>query len=182
MKKLIGLLALLCIYANCFGQKAKAIKPLFIDSNMPNVTIQKIINYKDSSVNFYDLKKKLTILDFWSIHCSDCIAQFPKELELQKQFGNEIQIVLVTVDPVNKTKSFIKNWETQHHLEFNLPIIVEDTLLHQYFRGFFQPNYAWLDYEPHLMAQTNEYFLNAANIMNVLHEIDTLKAILDADK
>lgn len=182
IKTIFLVLVALCLVGTGFGQKEKEIKPLFIDSQMPDILISKIINYKDSAAKFSSFKKKLTIVDFWNTHCTVCIAQFPKEIALQKQFGKDIQLIMVTAEPKQLVEDFIARWETMQHTKFTLPIIVSDTILHQYLHQFYQPNYAWFDYEPHLIAQTNEYFLNPANILYVLKEIDALRRLLGDDK
>src|SRR4051812_35344429 len=45
--------------------------------------------------NLGQLNGKLIILDFWNIHCPDCISAFPHMLQLQKTFGEKIQVILV---------------------------------------------------------------------------------------
>src|SRR6201999_1317282 len=56
---------------------------------------------KTSSAHIASFKGKLLILDFWGVTCSSCIAEMPKMQRLQQEFGDKIQILLVTRDSYN---------------------------------------------------------------------------------
>ena len=83
----------LCIgdeWFNKFGSKG-----LRVGDSFPDIPLGKVLNNKTNKVRFSDFNNKLVILDFWNTHCSSCIAAFPKMEELQRHFGNKIQIILV---------------------------------------------------------------------------------------
>lgn len=179
-KTIFFVLALLCLAFNSFGQTEKPIKPLYIDGVLPNLTFQHVINYKDSTTTVLDFQGpqyKLVLFDFWSTHCTVCISQFPKEDSLQRAYNNQLQIVLVTDEPKQKIINFIAKWEAQHHVKLSMPIIVADTLLQQYIRRYFEPNYAWIAPDNRMIAQTSEDFVNKENLGTVLKEMKKLQAI-----
>lgn len=105
---------------------------------MPDIPLGAIINNATGKKRFSDFRGKLVILDLWDTYCSSCIAGFPKMEKLQKEFGDQIQIILVNnrenaSDIVQRTKdvkgfkmpdlpcvvsdhSFINGDDTHHHL------------------------------------------------------------------
>jgi thiol-disulfide isomerase/thioredoxin len=163
MKKLLCLLGGAMSIMTAFAQENKPVKPLFIDSRLPELTFNDVICYQDSVVTlskFQANKTKLVIFDFWFTHCSSCIAQFPKLDSLQKKFNDQVQIVMVAHEPKAVIEEFINKWEQKHHTKFRLPIITGDTILHKLVRHYFESHYAWVTPDNVLIAQTASYFLN----------------------
>jgi len=85
---------------------------------------------------------KLLILDFWSLSCASCIASFPKLDSLQQQFGDHLQILLVTRDPLPKVQSFFERRKIKLP---SIPIIASDTLLSDYFYYEGVPHLVWIN-------------------------------------
>lgn len=163
-------MALLCIYINGFGQKID-IAPFFINDRIPDLPLNNIINYKDSSATLSSFGHKLIILDFWATHCGPCIAMFPKEDSLQKEFEGKIQFVLVTFDEKKTVQKFFHNWDSANDIHLSMPIVTTDRLLRKLFRFQFIPHYVWISPDGTLMAQTSETFINRESINNVLQDI-----------
>jgi len=156
MKKLLCLLGGALLLSNVHGQK---IKPIFIDDPLPNINLGKFLFYKDSTARLFDFTGKVILFDFWFTGCPVCIEMFPKVDSLQKQFGKHLQVIMVTKDPKEKVLPLIKKWELEHHTQWTLPIIVGDTLLHQYFPHHAEPNYIWIAPENRFVAQTSYFFI-----------------------
>jgi thiol-disulfide isomerase/thioredoxin len=92
----------------------------------PEHFFKEIANYKKKTASISDFKGKWLILDFWAYDCSNCIASFPKLNKEQKEFGDKIQILLVTYgDPGNKNKYIFGNY--QKMLELNVPCAFDGT-------------------------------------------------------
>jgi len=157
IKKLLCLLGGVLLLSYLSAQK---IKPLYIDDSLPDIPFGKVINYKDSSASLASFKGKLILFDFWFTHCSFCIEAMPKLDSLQKLYAKALQVIMVTQDPLEKVVPFIRKYEQQHHVKWTIPIVVGDTVLHQYFRHFSEPHYAWLAPENRLVAQSSFFFLN----------------------
>src|SRR5687768_3477014 len=66
-----------------------------VGESMPDIPLGTVLNNKTGIRNFSELKGKLVILDFWNTWCGSCIDAFPKMDQLQKQFGEKVQIILV---------------------------------------------------------------------------------------
>ncbi len=174
LRKTISLFGGVMFYSfSLFAQRNEM--PLYIGSNFPAITVNNVINYTTDTVNISMFKDKLVILDFWNVHCTVCISMFAEEIDLQEQFKNELQFILVTRDPEDKVRKTIQNWEQQTNRKFTLPIVVGDTLLRKYMRSYYQPNFAWISYRKQLIAHTSKYFINATNIQGMLAALQEQK-------
>lgn len=129
MKKL-GLLycSLLCVYVLAAQQdwrlqfaqndwyKKHGSKALQIGDTMPDIPLGKVLNNYTGKTKFSDFRGKLLILDFWNTYCPSCIALFPHMEQLQQEFGDQLQIILVNTD---ETEEQIR--ERQKVAKFHLP-------------------------------------------------------------
>ncbi len=171
MKTILLVLAVLCLAGTGFGQKEN-VEPFYIGDRIPDLPLNRIINYKDSSATLSSFGEKLIILDFWGIHCGSCIQMFPFEDSVQQAFNDKLQIILVTSDPKEKVIAFFKKWDSAHHSHFQMPIVCEDSVLSKLFRLNTIPHYVWISPEGSLLGQTeNKYFMDAAIIKHVMNTI-----------
>lgn len=175
MNRLLCLIVMLCAVFNGLGQSHEDFRqmpnPFYIDSWINrDIPLGKIINYKDSIIKLCDFNDKIIILDFWFTHCTDCIAQFPKEDSLQKQFAKDIQFLLITFDSAKQVKDFFSKWQAQSGIKLPFPTIVEDTTLRKLFRHIYDPHYAWIFPNGYIVGQTSEHFVTADNINGMLKE------------
>ncbi len=176
MKKItvITVLALLCGYLPADGQQFRedfrqAATPLYIDSWLrQDVPLGRFINYTDTTATLSSFTGKWVVLSFWFIACASCIKEFPKEDSLQKVFGDRIQLILVTFDNMQKVKNFISRWEKNNNTRFNLPLIVEDSLLSRAFHFRYNPHYIWIRPDGKIAGQTTPQFMTAATIEELL--------------
>jgi thiol-disulfide isomerase/thioredoxin len=65
-----------------------------------------IVNGPVRSGALSTFRGKLLILDFWATWCSPCIGAMPHVLSLQKQFGANVQFLLVTDDDLQTVRHF----------------------------------------------------------------------------
>lgn len=144
--------------------QAQEIEPFFIGDRIPDLTLHRIINYKDTLATLSSFGDKLIILDFWGIHCSSCIEQFPKEDSLQNIFKDKLQFILVCTDPREKVIVFLKQYNKTHQTSLSMPIIYGDSILYYLFPHHFIPHYTWIAPDGELTAQTDKDFINASII------------------
>lgn len=137
----------------------------------------KFINYKSRTATLNDFKDKLVIFSFWSTHCGACIALFPKEDSLQQEFTNDIQIILVTYEPEDIVKSFLKKRQQKNKSAVGLPIIVEDTAFNKAMNILYTPQYTWVMPTGRISAQTSSLFINAIAIRQFLPEVVKDRAV-----
>lgn len=130
MKKLLCLLGGAMCIANGFTQLAD-IKPLQIGDTLPNITFNNIINYKSTSAKLSDFNNKPIIIDFFATWCSGCIEALPHLDSLQRRFGDRIQILVVSREPIAKINAFLGQYQIGRDLI--LTFIAQDTILPKYF-------------------------------------------------
>lgn len=102
------------------------------------------------SIKLYNLNKKLIIFDFWATYCSSCIANMPHLQKLQEEFGNDIQIIIVTKNSKKEVDDLYGriNGHVSSEVTYawkHLPFIVEDSVLDQLFPHDAVPCHVWLD-------------------------------------
>ena len=150
MRKLkCGALALLWPVMSCFAQNAPPqIKPLTIGDTVPDLVLTNVINYPVSEIRLSDLKGKLVILDFWATWCGACLAGIPKAQELQKQFKDKVQIVLVNSDTSEnaaKVVTFLDRRSNKTGQKLTLPYAVQNAIFNDYFPHKEVPHYVWIN-------------------------------------
>lgn len=130
------------------------------------------IRYPDGSMSFeIGRHSKLTILDFWGVNCGPCIASFPKLDSIQKEFGDELEIILVSsatqhwLDSIYQLR--VRNVEAFRYLP-NFPSVTNDTVLHTLFKHRLQPHYIWIDESGRIRAITGNEEVTRTNIRNMI--------------
>jgi thiol-disulfide isomerase/thioredoxin len=150
----------------------KKIKPLTVGQKVPNIEFR-LVNSDKKKVSISDYRGKLLILDFWSTWCKACVYMFPKLDSIQKEFKNDIQILLVdckgTGDKDSDVIEFFKNKKNPGGEPFALPSAVEDTIAEAYFEHNALPHYAWITPDGTLYALTSLREITRQNIRAVLN-------------
>lgn len=84
--------------------------------------------YTKRKADLKDFRGKWLILDFWTRQCAPCIKSFPKINDLQKEFDNEVQFVLVGINNQYnwELKSFYAGAKTAQGLK--LPVAYDSVL------------------------------------------------------
>lgn len=178
MKKttLLGVMVLLC---QALTAQQNARSPLLIGERLPNVTFHNIINHTEHTATLSGFQQdytKLVLLDFWNTTCIPCIRAFKKLNVLQRQYHDQLQIVLVTSEDSVPVKKTIANWEAANGQKLNIPIITKDSLLRRYIRRRYNPHYAWVAPDGVLLAQTSATFVTedvvAAYLKTMLTDVE----------
>lgn len=139
MKNIVTIILSIITPLVAFGQypmtNASSYKLKFGD-RLPNLNFKHTIDYKgrilsqlNGANSFSDLRGKLVILDFWTTTCSTCIENFPHMEELQREFGDKIQVILVnTFESEQKVSEWINKRNAKTPGKFiippNLPILI----------------------------------------------------------
>jgi thiol-disulfide isomerase/thioredoxin len=102
-----------------------------------------VSNYYKDKVNFKHLRGKVVIIDFWSTGCVPCIQSLPTLDSLQKEFGERIQIFLVSREAADSVNSFFRARKKIKRPA--IPFISGDSLLYRMFPHFGAPYHVWID-------------------------------------
>lgn len=135
---------------NNAAAQSSEIMPLIKGQRIPNLHLRFHIGDSTYTMNLYDLKKKLILFDFWAVYCSSCIEQMPHLQKIQEEFGNNIQIILVTKNSKSEVDKLFGriNGHVSPEITYaaqHLPFIVEDSLLSVLFPHDGIPCHVWLD-------------------------------------
>lgn len=168
-----------------------AITSLTKGQKVPDIPL--ILQKGDSakSINLYDLNKKLIIFDFWATYCSSCIANMPHLQKLQEEFGNDIQIIIVTKNSKKEVDDLYArlNGHVSPEVTYawkHLPFIVEDSVLYQLFPHDAVPCHVWLDsakvvegiaYDNTTTKENIHAFLTGKKIKLAKYGLDDLDAL-----
>ncbi len=197
LPKLIRILITSCLFssiAHCpaFSQKNtkkdfafdNQFKELSIGDNVPASAWNKIPKKKTT---------KLIILDFWSTGCTSCIEAFPHMEELQREFSEKLDIVLVNPwenekqveERMNKMKMYNdKNILKTPSLPFSFSRITGDTTFKQLFPAGIIPHHVWLDAKGKVLYITHGYNATSNHVRRILNGESirmSLKRDLDID-
>lgn len=154
----------------CLNAQTKAkdtSKYLHIGDTIPNFEFT-ISGYKTKTAKMSDFRGKPVILDLWGVYCSSCISGMPHMEELQKQFGDSIQIILVTRNPAEQVAALKKRSEILKTVQ--LPFIVGDNTPAKYFDYTFVPQHIWVDKNGIIRSIANAEEANVSNIRKFIHQ------------
>lgn len=146
------------------------IKPLTVGDIVPDIAFSNLINHPGKSAKLSDFKGKMVILDFWATWCTSCIASFPKVQELQREFKEQLQILLVTStqhgDDETKVNTLLQKLRNKNRT-LQLPIIIDD-YTSELFPRQSVPHYAWINGQGKVIAITGSMELTRENISKAL--------------
>ncbi|MFT7266719.1 MAG: thiol-disulfide isomerase/thioredoxin [Porticoccus sp.] len=77
-------------------------------------------------LNFYDLRGRIVLINYWAIWCKPCRTEIPELNALQKKWGNEVVVLGVNYDGIqgDDLKMQAKN------MGINFPVLVRDPRAH----------------------------------------------------
>lgn len=62
----------------------------------------KLRNENDTTVNLKQFQGKVILINFWATWCPPCIAEMPSLQKLYDKYGNKIEFLFVTNDPLDE--------------------------------------------------------------------------------
>lgn len=157
---LASILALTIMPESINAQSDPLVRTLAVGDTVPPLVLTNVINSADSVIRLSDLRGKLVILDFWSSNCGYCIKLFPDLDSLQREFGDDLAIILVNGrskqigDTVEKIQRIIDRYNIRTGRPLSLPVVHDNPLLDQYFHTEALPHEIWLDSNGVVMAIT----------------------------
>ncbi|RYE50330.1 MAG: hypothetical protein EOP48_19965, partial [Sphingobacteriales bacterium] len=141
---------------------------LSIGDALPNVELQRILNFDKTQINTAELKNKSILFDFGTTNCSPCMDALVILDSLQKVFKSDIQIFMVTPQKTSVVERFLKNRKGR----LGIPIIVEDTLLSTYFKWRATPHEVWIDRNKRVKAYTDHHYITHKNLDSLIKGFD----------
>ena len=131
MNRILCFTVSLCLFTNVYAQETS--HRLSIRETVPEIHLNHILNYSRGKPTLSDFQGNLLIVDFWATWCAPCIAMMPKTDSLQRVFKDQVQFLPVTYQSKEKVEKLLHNLQSRKGITLNLPIVVEDTVLHNLF-------------------------------------------------
>lgn len=153
---------LVCLLA----QSQTELSPLKIGDTVPQISTQHLLNYPSNKLKLDDLRGKLVILDFWSVHCSACIQEMPEMQAYQEKFKDRIQVLLVTSDSKAEIEKLHNN--SKLFAGIKLPVVYEDHALSKLFPYTAYGLHVWIDKFGIVRYRTNSGSYTASDIADFL--------------
>lgn len=148
-----------------FTQQATSKEGFQIGNKIPNIELQNVLNYSAQKIRLSDFHEKALILDFWATWCAPCVAMFPKENALQKQFKNSLQFILISSEKPSKVEKFFNRLSPSQRSDL---ISAIDVSLPDSFNVRSVPHYVWIDSKGQIKAFTGPNEITAANIQKLV--------------
>jgi len=60
-----------------------------------------------------DQQGKVVVLEFMQTTCSACVAESPRLKDLRSQFGNDVVMVMISVNPAGDTDNVLRDYRNQ---------------------------------------------------------------------
>lgn len=176
MKTCIAALLLLCAYGRLQAQTP--LQPLQPGDTLPDVALANLVNTPATEIRLSAYKGKIILLDFWATWCSPCVKSMPKLNALQQEFKDRAVIIPVTYQSADEVNDLFKHMPAE--AKFNMPAVLEDTLLQQLFPYTELPHYIWIDAGGIVRNITGGEAVTADNI-NRLASNSTIAATVKQD-
>ena len=143
--------------------------PLQIGDPVPNIFLENIVNYNEKTARLYDFKGKLLILDFWATWCLPCVQAIPRFEQLQNEFGDQLQILMVTSQPTSAIAKFFSD------RKISLPSVTGDQKLSKLFPHKCVPHEVWIQ-NGKVVAITDEADVTANHIKILITDKKSIMA------
>lgn len=139
---------------------------ILIGEKVPDILLSGFLDPPDKTVTLTDLQADLIILDFWNTSCSSCVMSFPKLDSLQEYFSSKIKIIMITSNTRSDIESLFSRIKIRKP---NIPIIISDSILFQYFPHTSVPHHVWIDGKSKVVKFITEgYNTNLRNVRSFL--------------
>ncbi|AOM80054.1 TlpA family protein disulfide reductase [Pedobacter steynii] len=154
-KMIQGLILFFIIVIACKVKAQPTIKALSVGDTVPDLAFRNLINYK-GKLSLGMLSDKLVIIDFWTTGCPSCVEAIPALEQLQQEFADRIQIIMV--NPWEKKEAIIKRVNAMKILRpgiglTTLPNAYGDTVWRNIFPHAGVPHHIWI-YKNKVIAST----------------------------
>lgn len=142
-----------------------------VGDRMPDYRFVNLINYPTREASFSAFGGRFVILDFWSTHCSSCIESWPKLVDIQKRYGDRVQLLLINTDQDEATvRAAFEKRKKLTGVEVTLPTVCGDTVLSSLFPRLGVPHVIWIDTAGVVRSITGGSPLTVKNVGEMLKD------------
>ncbi|MCZ2085768.1 MAG: TlpA family protein disulfide reductase [Flavobacteriales bacterium] len=138
-----------------------------------------VVNSPQKTIDLSVNKDKLILLDFWATWCSGCLLSMPKMEELQKQFGDQINIQAVTYQDRPTLEKFFLSKNGQRYN--SIISVAGDKMLHDLFPHKGVPYIVWIK-DGKLLNMTDAEQVTEKSINEVLKNQESLQTVVQLQR
>ncbi len=139
-----------------------------IGQPIPDFLLEDISYFSKKKVSLGDLRGRPFILDFFAIGCTGCFLSFSKINELQDQFNDKVQFILIGKEH-DLIRPVYEKFRQKHNLR--LPVVY-DTVLFNKFKIDGVPHVIWVDKDGIVKAITSSTDIIQENVISLIKERD----------
>lgn len=85
-----------------------------------------IIKLKDIKSMMESQPEKLQVINFWATWCKPCVDELPAFEKLQSNYGNEIDVVLISLDDVENLESKVNPFLEKNNIQSQVRLLDHD--------------------------------------------------------
>jgi len=150
----------ICVLSLQFYFQTQA-QQLKIGDPVPDLLLEHVVNSPGGSAHLSDFDGKLIIIDFWETWCVPCVRGLPHLQQLQQEFDEQLQVLLVSTQKATVIAPFLQK------KNISLPSATEGRYLIKLFPHKFVPYQVWIK-DRKVFALTTHEAVTAENIQGVL--------------
>lgn len=135
----------------------------------PKIVLDNVEYYPRKQISTDDLRNKWLVLDFWSKGCIACVASFPKISELQKEFVDDVQFILIGKNDRqynHNIRALYEDIKKQRGLDI---VVAYDSLIFKRFQIQAVPYVLIIDRDGIVREITNTQGLNKQKLEVLMH-------------
>lgn len=68
-----------------------------------------------------ELEGKYILVEFWRTWCGACRRMSPRMNEIHRKYGDELVVIAITGEPVDKVKAALPEWKKEYFLAIDIP-------------------------------------------------------------
>lgn len=146
---------------------------LTVGDTVPDMALYNIIS-PENITRLKDIKRRITILAFWSATGTPSLQELPKLDSIRRRFEKTVRILLVTRNgslPYIRQEAAEVIRRIEGYTEKKMPITavyIDTTATALFFDQVTEPHYIWLDRNKKIIAVTDGETLTADNITALL--------------
>lgn len=160
-------MAVLCVFFYAQAQSIPIRKPLKVGDTIPDVVLDKVLNFKTKSIRLSNFKDKLVLIDLWATWCAPCIRHMPINYAIQQKHPDNLFFLLLNIKNSRDKEEDVQKFLDKRKPVFKLPSVVLDTVLTNLFQAHTMGTYYWIK-NGVLVAVTGEEEITDEKVVKML--------------